>query len=408
MMKQLFSILLSGCLLGVSSFAYAQKTPREIVRALLKTPAGTPISAELRQSLSQLSPKQLSTVTAQLQRANAKLAQSNKKTRQFQQDLFSSTRAAIFRALPTATGPRNSYTGTLFEVENNGKQEIFGVIPMHALKAPDQTAGLLSYKFTAVVDVDGAPQRIPARVVQLSSSKTADVALVKFEEKDSALLSPLKLAPNAPVTSGTRLYTQGYACNLPARALVTVTGTTSTGLLTTAIPAAHEGERLGFCGSALVNEAHELMGIHVGSMYVHDTQESTFFNAFQLEKPHIGDTGYMAPVSFLYQLTQSYLHPGKAVIPVQVRGQEITRLRVNEYISRIELLDEHHQTIWQKDTDIKMSLRPVEQALLLFPQTRWIRLHVGRTHWQKNENGWYVADDKSLYRVVVSGVPELE
>lgn len=408
-MKKLLSFLLCIGLLTIAPSSYAQKTPRAIVRALLKTPAGTPISPQLRQSLAQLSPKQLSTVTAQLQRANAQLAQSNKKTRQFQQNLFSNIRSAIFRALPTANGPRNSYTGTLFELENNGKQEIFGVIPMHALRDPDQTAGLLSYKFTAVVDVDGTPQRIPARVVQLSSSKTADVALVKFEEKDSTLLSPLKLAPNAPVSSGTRLYTEGYACNLPARALVTVTGTTSAGLLTTSIPAAHEGERLGFCGSALVNEEQELMGIHVGSMYIRDEQESAFFDAFQLEKPHNnGDTGYMAPVSFLYQLTQSYLHPGKAVIPVTIRGQEITRLRVNEYISRIELLDEHHQPIWRKDTDIKMSLRPVEQALLLLPQARWIRFHVGRTHWQKNEKGWYVADDNSLYRVVVSGVPEIE
>ena len=235
-------------LLAGSPSVYAQKLPRNLLRNLLNTPAGQPIDAATRKVLVGLSASQRALLTTKLEQANAKLAQENLNTKLFQEKLFDNTRPAVFRALPASQGPRNSYTGTLFEVETDGKKEVFGAIPMHALKDEYGTKGLLSYKFTAVVEQNGNLHTIPAWIVQLSSSKMGDIALVKFREQDAASLSPLVLS-NTELSYSQPLYTQGYACNLLSHTLARPSGQTSLGMLTTRLPAAREGDRAGFCGS---------------------------------------------------------------------------------------------------------------------------------------------------------------
>ncbi len=398
---------MAGLLLA-APLSYGQKPPRGLVHRLLQVPAGKPIPSAVRQSLTRLSPEQLSRVAVQLERANQQLARQNEQIRQFQQQLFDATRPAVFRALPSANGPRNSFTGTVFHTTYQGKPEVYGLIPMHALADVYHSAGLLAPEFTALVEQDGTSVPVAARVVQLSSAKTGDVALVKFQEKDERHLTSLALADGVAAPQ-TRLYAQGFACNLPAQGVVHVTGQTSSGLLKTQIPAAHEGERAGFCGSALVNENHELAGVHIGSIYEgENAQEQVFFDTFGLEKPVSGDTGYSVPAPFIRHLVEAYHQPDKPVLSLYIRGQEITKLRVNEFISSVEILDANHQPLWHKDTQFKVTLRPLETALHFFPQARFIRLKIGRTYWQKKNNRWFVTDDTSLHRVVVSGIPALE
>lgn len=398
--------LLTALIFLAGPSAYAQKLPRNLVADLLRVPAGKSIPAATRKVLAGLSAQQRTLLARQLSQANTRLAQQNLKTKTIQKRIYEASRPAVFRALPDANGPVNSYTGTVFEVDTDGEKEIFGAIPMHALKNEYKRAGFVPNEFTAIVEQEGSFHTVPARVEQISTSKMGDVALVKFRQEDESLLSPLPLA-EGEVSFDQPLYAQGYACNLHSQALVRLSGNTSAGMLTTRIPAARAGERVGFCGSPLVNDKLELAAFHIGSVYETEaSKEDAFFNVFGLSKPLNGDGGYAVPASFLRQMVDSYHHPGKAVVPVYLLDQEITRLPVDEYISRIEILDASHQVLWHKNTEQKVSLRPLETALLLFPQARWARLLIGKTYWQHDGYDWFVKNDNTLHRVVLVRLPE--
>ncbi len=408
MMKRFILYVFMAGLVVTAPCGYAQKSPRSLARAILSAPASQELAAPLRQSLSRLTPGQLAQVTAQIRQANAQLAAQNAQTRQQQALIFEHTRPAVFRALPPKHGaPRNSFTGTIVKTQHQGKEEVYGVIPMHALADAENTPGLLSYKFTAIVDINGVPTRVPAWVVQLSTSSIADIALVKFPARVAAQVAALNLS-QLTYSKNTVLYAYGYACNLQARGLAHAMGKTSAGLMTTQLPAANEGDRAGFCGSALVDENLNLAAIHIGSSYVANQVNHPFFNTFGIQPSARGDIGYAVPAQWVSHLIDAYHHVQTPVLPVNIRGQEIAKLRVNEYVSKVELLDKNHQVLWSEHINWKLSMRPAEKALLLFPQAKFIRLSISQTHWQKDEHRWFVEDDNALHRVVFAGIDPLE
>ena len=384
-MKQLlgYSFLLVALL--ATPYAYGQKMPGRWMQSL---------------QAAKNSPKQLQQVLTHIQQENLRLRIQNEQTRTFQTQLFQTVRPAVFRALPPkGQGAASTYTGTVFQTEYNGQPEIYGAIAMHTLKDTPHIKGLLSYKFTALVETEGRFKTIPAWVVQLSSSKMGDVALVKFRAEDQALLTPLLLAQEEPAADQP-VYVAGYARNLFTRQALRADGHTSTGLLRTRIAAAQEGDRAGFCGSPLVNSQAELTAIHIGSTYQRTQPQTAFTQAFGITLP-AGDTGYAVPGWFLRSLVEAYHAPDKPVWPVLVNGTEITRLAPQEYIARTELLDANHRVLWQADTDVKMTLRPLETALSFFKEAKFIRLVIGKTHWQNENRKWVVANDDTPQRVVL-------
>ncbi len=347
----------------------------------------------------QQSPKQLETLLHRIQQENIRLQAQNEQIRSFQSALFQQVRPSIFRALPPQNQEAlNSFTGTIFQTQYQGQPEVYGVIAMHALKTTPREPGLLSYKFTAVIDRDGKSVQIPAWVVQLSSSKTADIALVKFRQQDQSLFKPLPLSSQEPV-SLQPLYMAGYACNIFTRQTLAFDRHTSMGLLQTHIPAVQKTQRAGLCGSPVVNEQGELIGVHVGSHYGQPSYQEMFFETFGLSKPK-GDTGYVAPASFLRNLVVSYHQANHKFWPIVLQGQEIARLTAQQYVIRAELLDADQHVIWYQNNLSKMSIRPLQTALQLFPQAHYVRLVIGQAHWQNEGQGWVIAQDETVHRVV--------
>lgn len=392
------------CLVMPGPYAFGQKTPKpgKALRAVLRPQKG-PI-ASLTQGMTD---RQLKQMILKLQRENAATERALAAQKATQEKAYSVARKAVFRAL----GPQleaTTLSGTLFKVNYDGQEEIFGVIPMHVLRDITMERGMLSYKFTAGVFTDTTVKFIPAWVVQLSSSKMGDLALVKFRKQDEALLSPLALSTQAPQFPQ-QVYAQGFAHNLLARQAFQLLGTTSTGILTAQLPAAYYGDRAGFCGSPVVGEDQRLYGIHVGSEYVENLpEEERFFKAFHLNRPVLekGDIGYVAPVSFLQKLVMAYHEPKLKPFSVTLAGHQITELAVNEYVSRIELLDHHQQPVWSKEMDYKVTFSAAETVLRLrADEIAFIRLEIGRSHWQKDEKGWHVANTPGV-RSVLYALPK--
>lgn len=382
-MKSLISYSLLLVVLLATPYAYGQKMPGRWMQSL---------------QAAKNSPKQLQQVLTYIQQENLRLRIQNEQTRTFQTQLFQTVRPAVFRALPPKEqGAASTYTGTVFQTEYNGQPEIYGAIAMHTLKDTPHIKGLLSYKFTALVETEGRFKTIPAWVVQLSSSKMGDVALVKFRAEDQALLTPLLLAQEEPAADQP-VYVAGYARNLFTRQALRADGHTSTGLLRTRIAAAQEGDRAGFCGSPLVNSQAELTAIHIGGTYQHLSSQAAVTDEGLPRNP--GDTGYAVPAHFLRSLVEAYHAPDKPVWPVVLHGVEITRLSSQEYIARTELLDANQHLLWQADTDVKMTLRPLETALSSFKEAKFIRLVIGKTHWQNENREWVVTNDDTPQRVV--------
>lgn len=320
---------------------------------------------------------------AELKQENAKLAAQNLQEREYQNKLFDRARRALFQALAYQDSPGNALTGTIIQVNRKGKKEIFGVIASHALQGVPYLEGSLGQGFQAVYVHDNVAHVIPAKVVQFSPSSMHDLALVKFPAEYEPLFEPIVLEDfklKLPIQG----YSQGYACNLLSKQTFPIMGRTSIGMLTSHLPAAELGQRAGLCGSPVFTKDFHLAGIHIGSSY--DT-----------------NVGYIAPVSAIKNLVRSY-HSSKGIKPVSLKlaGREIGRLAVDEYVSRVELLDEHFNPLWKEDTQIKFSLTQAERELANYPKAAFIRLTVGHSFWEQGPKGSYVLDDASNPRIIIT------
>ena len=387
------------CLALPGQLAFGQKNTKSVGKAL--TALLRPTKGKVASITAGLTDKQLAQIIEKLQAENAALERQIATQHTVREKALAASRPAVFRALG-AKPYVQSFSGTIFKTIYQGKEEIFGAVPMHLLRSQDFVPGALSYKFTAGVSTPSGIRYVPAWVVQISSSKTGDVALVKFREEDESLLSPLTLSPNEP-TFPQQAYGQGYANNLLSYQAFQLVGKTSSNVLIAQIPSARLGERAGFCGSPVVDEQANLAGIHVGSSYEpQDPVKKNFFAVFNLSPVKIenGDVGYVTPVSYLEQLVASYHQPTAKLFPVILAGHKITHLKANEYVSRMEFLDKNETVIWRKHTNEKVSYTAAETVLRLYSQTAYIRLYIGRSHWVKNEKGWYIDNTDNVSSIL--------
>lgn len=399
-MKKILTLLLTVTLGVLAVDACAQKMPSKIFRELIKKPGSFP-----RARLTELSEAQLDQLINRLTRENARLARQNQLEQLRQSHAFEISRPAVFRVATKQENGYHSLSGTLFKTTHAGQTEIFGVVPMHVLQNADHIPGSFSKEIATLVETAQGVQTLPAQIVQLSSSKTGDVALVKFRAEDEPLLSPLPLA--APIKKfPTPVYAQGFARSILTQSSFPLIGTTSGGLLVAQLPANNLGERAGFCGSPVLTQQAKLAGIHVGSSYLgQDPQETAFFAAFHLNNsslPQSGDAGYITPSAFLKQLVKTYHNPELKPMQVTFAGQEITHLAVDEYISQIELLDEQMNVLWHRKTDFKVTFTAAETAFRFYPQVVFIRLQIGKSQWAQDEKGWFVQDTDQTYSVLKS------
>ena len=104
------------------------------------------------------------------------------------------------------------YSVTVFKTKYNNTEEIFGVLPSHALPSD------FSHRFdsvgkhfkVAVKQPDGSLKMLQAQVVQISPQSMLDLSLVKFETQDEPLLAPLQLA-DSEAQLNEPLFSYGFA-----------------------------------------------------------------------------------------------------------------------------------------------------------------------------------------------------
>lgn len=270
---------------------------------------------------------------------------------------------ATFQAVETTDVPTNPFSGTVFKTVYNGQEEIFGVVAAHAI-AKSTSERALKRHFSANLFDGEKFVEVPAEIVQLSSPSMLDIALIKFSPEAETLFQPLRIS-EVPVKFGDVLSSQGFAgnadVNIPAR---TITAVTPLSVRTT-IPYARD-DRPGLCGSAVVNDKHELVGIHTGSTY--DRMDAAF------------DVGYATNASFLNTLVKAYHNGGEASFPLVLNKQKIVDLNVDEYISYVSFLDANGKTLWQQGFQSKFSYSKVQEMLEIY-SPRYMTLTVRRASW---------------------------
>lgn len=274
---------------------------------------------------------------------------------------------ATFLAVEDPNIDTNTFSGTVFKTVYNGEEEIFGVVAAHAI-ATSATELALKRNFTMLFFDGENMLEVPAEIVQLSSPSMLDVALVKFSPEAEAMFHPLRIS-EVPVQVGDVLASQGFAgdidVNIPNRQITAVTPLS----VRTTIPYARD-DRPGLCGSAVVNEEHELVGIHTGSTY---SDAGAQF-----------DVGYATNASFLNTLVQAYHNGGQATFPLIFNNQKIVDLNVDEYISYVALYDAEGKVLWQKGFENKFSYSTVQKKIEEF-SPRSMTVTTRRATWDQAE-----------------------
>lgn len=284
--------------------------------------------------------------------------------------------ASTFQVNPSSMSEQgDSISGTVFKTTYNGQEEIYGVIPMHALGTSSSYSSSIGRHLTADV-FDPARRkfiRLQGDVVQISSPEFLDAALVKFHKQDEHLLHPLSLNLSMP-TWNTLLNSQGFALQrsvyIPGRRITKI----EPFVLQTTIPYPRN-LRKGLCGSAVTDETGTLVGIHNGSSCRHKDERY--------------DTGYVTPAWVFERLVQAYHNDGHAKVSIEVEEKTLIELNVDEYISEISLIGSGGMTLGHYVLDHKFSYSSL-QKLLEDHYPSYIDFTVHRVQW--NEDGTFVVD----------------
>lgn len=268
----------------------------------------------------------------------------------------------IFQSRETTTQETNLFSGAVFQTVYNGRREVYGVVASHALESGQFVLGKT---FTAdIYEGEGRFRSVPVQVVQVSAPSMLDVSLVKFRPEDEILFRPLTISP-APFLEGNTAVSFGFA----DRKLVEIderTFRSATPLCRRTTMPYPRADRMGLCGSALVNEQGELIGIHTGSTYGKTSEQD--------------DVGHATNASLLNVLVEAYHNDGQATFPLILNQQKVLDMRVDEYISYIRLYDENGKQLWQRGFESKFAYDNVNTKIAeLAP--RVVELTVRRVHW---------------------------
>ena len=275
-----------------------------------------------------------------------------------------------FQARPREQFETNFVTGTVFKTKAG---EIFGVVTTHTISQP-KIGFMLQKDFIAdVFDASsGKFISLPAQVVQLSSPAMLDVALLKFRPEDEKYLSPVELSTRAPEWDD-KLHSQGFswgkAVYVPNRIFEGETPYTIRTSMTNP-----RSERRGLCGSVLLNEQNQAVGIHTGSNFS-DLLAEDF------------DTGYATKVSFLEKLVEAYHNEGKSTFSLTVGKKKLLDLNIDEYVTEIAFLDEDNYQVFHMNFPYRFSYSRLRDALATYAP-RYLHLTVHRVYWDAEDEGY--------------------
>ena len=267
----------------------------------------------------------------------------------------------IFQARENTIGPTNLFSGTVFQTEYNGRKEVYIAVAAHALESGSYVLGK---EFIGDVYVgDGQFKPVHMKIVQPSAPSMLDVAIgVPLE--GSEYLRPFTISKKK-FSLGDGGISYGFAGGkvviIPHRDYASQTPL----CYRTAMPYPRD-DRMGLCGSALLNEEGELVGIHTGSTLSEIEEEK--------------DIGHTTNSKMLNVLVDAYHHNGEGFFPLVLGGQKVLDLHVTSYISFIKLFDSNGKLLWQRDFKSKFAYDQVDHKIaVLSPQS--IEFTVRRVQW---------------------------
>lgn len=325
--------------------------------------------------------------------------------------LLSQKDGHVFTAVVEAD-PNMRFSGTVFEIEYNGKKEIYGAVATHIIPSdPKNVFGIPRY-FNATVYLPKnktpgkisknkqAPAQeandayakvtIPAEIVAAFPVSTFDVALVKFSEEGEKLLTPFALAQR--VRKKENLHSVGYNhwqfTFIPQRHILKKTPTT----IYTSMPLSHL-ERVGMCGSAVLTPQNELAGIHTGSRI-----DAPFSD-------NVPTVSYVTPASYLRFLIKAYHNGGQAKVPFYLAPGHFIKLDISEYPISFQLLGENNVVLFSDKVHFHFPHTYLSQLLKQFPQSRFLRLNTHRVTWANDAKALLMTpNDQPPYRTYLYDV----
>ena len=266
---------------------------------------------------------------------------------------------------PLMSSQEIGYSVTVFKTKYNNTEEIFGVLPSHALPSD------FSHRFdsvgkhfkVAVKQPDGSLKMLQAQVVQISPQSMLDLSLVKFETQDEPLLAPLQLA-DSEAQLNEPLFSYGFAAGKQKAINRSVNAQS---FLSVRTNQAIEGAREGFCGSPLLDANGQIKAIHTGTVEGSHGQDAV---------------SYGTHVTFIRKLVEAYHNQGQASYALQLKDHHVADLQVDEYISAFYLYDANGKKLAQQNIDGKFSQSTILKAMQSYPQARYLQLTSRKAQWE--------------------------
>ena len=267
---------------------------------------------------------------------------------------------SIFRAYPQGKEGSHALSGFVFKTTYQGQEEVFGVIATHGLPL-GYNLGKLGIFFTARVMANGREIDIPAQIVQIGSPIMLDVSLVKFPRESAKLFTPLTLADHEP-EPGDKLYTIGFGVEqlafLPDRPLL------EKSLFSLRFPLEFSNKRAGLCGSPVLNEQGEVVGAFTGDGWLPSSDK---------------DIGFATKSSYLRPLVAAYHNDTEnATFPLTLGEHKIVDLKIDEYVSIIQLEDNNGHYIYRRAMRQKF---PHTDIMRHLANARYVKLAINNVWW---------------------------
>lgn len=278
----------------------------------------------------------------------------------------------IFQAVESGNhlAPTNIFSGTVVSVPHNGQNEIYGIVATHTIASSPAERDALHKNFTAVIYKNGLPKEINVEIVAFSPRSMLDIALVKFPAEAEPFLAPYRLSPAIPKINedlSSKGFNHKSAVHVPKRKIV---GSTPISIRTDfSVP---QDERVGLCGSAVLNAEGELVGIHTGSL--HNKNEGQT------------DVAFATHAHYIHNLVHAYHNGGKGAVPFLFRDRRVMDMDMDEYIAAVSLLDEKGKQIWLHNFESKFSYSAIETGLAQKPGARFLQLTTRRAAWTQDGN----------------------
>ena len=212
-------------------------------------------------------------------------------------------------------------------------------------------------------------KKIPAEIVVFSPVNILDLVLVKFPDEAETFLNPY---PLGKLNNEKKVFSLGYNDKgfLPVYNRRVIQDLPYS--IRTSMPIADRSLRQGLCGSAVLNNQNQLVGIHTGSALTENPKNTQPLCSFA------------TPAHFLNLLVESYHNGGKATVPFYIDNERFINLNMNEYIVSYALLNAVGKPLKAKTVQLHLSRTDLKKQLQAFPHAKFLLITTHPLSWDEN------------------------